>query len=80
MTEKPNRAGSTPQVTNLEEGNTYAWCACGKSTQKTFCDGSHKGSSFSPVVFKVEKSGPAAICLCKATSNPPYCDGSHQTL
>ena len=78
--EKPNVAGTSPQMVELEADKTYAWCACGKSAHKTFCDGSHKGSSFSPKVFVPENSTQAAICLCKNTANPPYCDGSHNSL
>ena len=78
--EKPNPAGTSPEMIDLEEGKTYAWCACGKSSKKTFCDGSHQGSAFQPNVFVAEKSSKAAICLCKNTSNPPYCDGSHNKL
>ena len=38
------------------EAKTYFWCACGKSTNQPFCDGSHKGTEFTPVAFKAEDS------------------------
>ena len=28
----------------------YYWCACGESTNQPFCDGSHKGTDFSPIL------------------------------
>ena len=32
------------------EKKKYAWCACGESTNQPFCDGSHKGTGFSPIL------------------------------
>ena len=32
------------------EKKKYAWCSCGKSAQQPFCDGSHKGTEFSPII------------------------------
>lgn len=78
--EKENVAGRAPQMVELKAGQTYAWCSCAKSSNQPFCDGSHKGSSFSPKVFQAEDSKTAAMCMCKQTKNPPYCDGSHMTL
>lgn len=78
--EKPNVAGTTPQMENLEEGKNYAWCACGLSNNQPWCNGAHKGSGMSPLVFKTEKTMQGAMCLCKQTKNPPYCDGSHNSL
>jgi CDGSH-type Zn-finger protein len=64
----------------LEEGKSYAWCACGESENKSFCTGAHAGSEFIPTMFKAEETKTAAICACKQTKNPPYCDGSHMSL
>ncbi len=66
-----------PIALELEEGATYYWCACGKSTTQPFCDGSHAGSGISPVKFVAETSGTAYLCGCKDTANQPFCDGSH---
>lgn len=78
--EKAKVAGKSPQMVELEAGKTYAWCSCGKSTNQPWCDGSHKGSSFSPTVFTVDDSKTAAMCMCKQSKNPPYCDGAHMNL
>jgi len=78
--EKAKVAGTTPQIEQLEEGKTYAWCSCGKSENQPWCNGAHAGSEFAPQVFKAEESKTAAICMCKQTKNPPYCDGSHINL
>ena len=32
------------------EKKKYAWCSCGKSDKQPFCDGSHKGTEFSPII------------------------------
>lgn len=73
-------AGKSPQMEQLEKGKLYAWCACGKSENKAWCNGAHKGTDIAPKVFKAEETKTAAICLCKQTKNPPYCDGSHASL
>ena len=59
------------------EKKKYAWCACGKSSNQPFCDGSHKETNLTPIMFKNEKEGNIALCGCKETGNPPYCDGTH---
>lgn len=69
-----------PKAVELEAGKSYAWCACGESSNQPFCDGSHKGSEFLPVVFKAEESKTAYLCQCKQTNNPGFCDGTHATL
>lgn len=66
-----------PIATELEQGKTYAWCACGKSANKPFCDGSHQGSHFSPVVFTAPETKTAYLCGCRSSNNVPFCDGSH---
>jgi len=73
-------SGNLPQMENLEAGKTYAWCPCGKTEKKVWCDGSHRGSNFTPKAFKVDEPKKAAICGCTKTKNAPYCDGSHLSL
>lgn len=82
MSEKPSPhvAQKTPYAVDVEAGSKYFWCACGNSKNQPFCDGSHKGSGFSPTAFTAEKSGTVYLCGCKHTGNPPYCDGSHTKL
>ena len=65
---------------NVEAGKSYWWCACGRSKKQPFCDGSHKGTEFSPREFKAEKSEEAWFCACKRTGKQPMCDGSHKKL
>ena len=76
---KPEIPQKSPYVISVKAG-TYAWCACGKSTNQPYCDGSHKGSEFSPIIEKIEVDKTVAWCGCKNSGNKPYCDGSHKSL
>ncbi|MDX8398548.1 MAG: glutamate synthase-related protein [Mariprofundaceae bacterium] len=76
----PITAGNTPKGVELEKGEEYHWCACGRSKHQPFCDGSHRGTDFTPVAFKAQSSEKAFLCMCKHTKNPPFCDGSHKSL
>jgi CDGSH-type Zn-finger protein len=64
----------------VEEGKTYNWCACGQSSTQPFCDGSHKGTSFSPIVYTASSTTIVGFCGCKHSKSGPICDGSHKTL
>jgi len=78
--DKPTIAGKAPLPVELEAGKKYAWCSCGESTNQPFCDGKHRGSSFSPIVFIAEETKTAYMCTCKQTANPGFCDGAHKKL
>ena len=75
----PTIAQKAPFALELEAG-TYFWCACGKSKNQPFCDGSHKGSEFSPIKFEMQEKGKVWLCGCKHSDKKPYCDGTHKTL
>ena len=80
MTDAPKIAQTAPFPVEVEEGKTYFWCACGQSQKQPFCDGSHKGSDFSPVKYTAEKTGKVFFCGCKQSSRQPLCDGSRNKL
>ena len=65
---------------DVEEGQNYFWCSCGKSKKQPFCDGSHVGSEFQPLKYTAEKNETKFFCTCKRTKNKPFCDGSHNSL
>ena len=77
---QPVCAQKSPFRIEVEAGQSYWWCACGKSASQPFCDGSHKGSRFRPVEFKAEEAETIWFCGCKQTGNKPQCDGTHQGL
>ena len=74
---KGQRAGNSAIVVEVEKGKSYYWCACGKSKNQPFCDGSHKGTEFKSVVYKAEETKKKFFCSCKQTDNQPFCDASH---
>ena len=41
---KGQRAGESAIAVDVEQGKSYYWCSCGKSSKQPFCDGSHKGT------------------------------------
>lgn len=74
----PIIADNKPIKVTLKEGEEYYFCVCGKSSDQPFCDGSHKGTPFTPKSFVAEKSGDAYLCRCKHTGDAPFCDGTHK--
>lgn len=68
-----------PVRLTLEPGSYY-WCACGRSSNQPFCDGSHRGTGLSPVAFKMDETRDVWLCQCKHSSNKPFCDGTHKSL
>ena len=70
------RASDTPFPVQVEAGKAYFWFACGQSKNQPFCDGSHKGSTFTPVKYEAKESKTVYFCGCKAMANQPLCDGS----
>lgn len=76
----PLVASRQPFAVELVAGQTYFWCACGRSQNQPFCDGSHKGSGIAPVKFVAAGGERLWLCGCKRSANPPFCDGSHKQL
>ena len=68
---RPTQIDETP-------GEKY-YCACGESTNKPYCDGSHErlGAGKLPVAHEIKEAGRVAVCDCGKTGTSPFCDGSH---
>jgi CDGSH-type Zn-finger protein len=77
---EPVIAGKVPLPVDVEVGKTYWWCSCGKSARQPFCDGSHKGTDFTPVRYDATQTGKVWFCACKHSAKAPLCDGSHKNL
>ncbi|SCZ67006.1 Iron-binding zinc finger CDGSH type [Thiohalomonas denitrificans] len=75
----PVAAKKGPYVVALKAGD-YFYCTCGRSASQPFCDGSHKGTGFTPRKFTIEEDRKAGLCGCRASGNQPFCDGSHKDL
>ncbi|AOE50909.1 glutamate synthase-related protein [Kangiella sediminilitoris] len=75
---KPVVADNKPKKVELKNGEEYYFCRCGRSENQPFCDGSHKGTDFTPKSFVAEEDGDAYLCQCKHTNDSPFCDGTHK--
>ena len=73
-------AQKEPYGIEVREGEEYWWCACGRSEAQPFCDGSHKGTGFSPMQHVATTDRTVYFCGCKNTANKPLCDGTHNNL
>ncbi len=70
-----------PYYAELEQGKRYFWCACGRSKNQPYCDGSHKGTGLVPIPYQAQTDGEEVLfCGCKHTADAPFCDGSHNNL
>ena len=68
---KGQRAGEAAIAIDVEQGKSYYWCSCGKSSKQPLCDGSHKGTEFNPLVFKAELTKKCFFALVnRLTINP----------
>ena len=76
----PTIAQRSPYAVEVEAGKAYFWCACGQSKNQPFCDGSHKGTEFTPMAYKPTQSGRVFFCGCKHSKNRPMCDGTHAKI
>lgn len=76
----PHMPQKAPYPVEVEAGKSYWWCACGKSANQPFCDGSHKGGEFTPVKWEATESRTVYFCGCKQSQNKPLCDATHRSL
>ena len=77
---EPVIAQKSPFAVDVESGKSYFWCACGRSQNQPFCDGSHQVTEFLPIKFDAAESTTLYFCGCKNSGNKPLCDGTHNSL
>ena len=74
----PIVAQKAPYSHEVAAGKTYYWCACGRSANQPFCDGSHKAVGMAPIAYKAEKDAHGLVLRLQAEQeraplrrNPP---------
>ena len=79
MEKLPKIAQKLPYVIE-EKCGKKAFCTCGLSNKNPYCDGSHKGTRFSPEIIELTEDSKIAWCGCKYSKKGAFCDGSHKQL
>lgn len=69
-----------PYMVDVQEGEIYKWCACGRSSTQPFCDDSHDGTGLEPVLYVAESTKRVPFCGCKASKRGAICDSTHNSL
>jgi CDGSH iron-sulfur domain-containing protein 3 len=77
--QEPECPKKAPYALELDAG-TYWWCACGRSENQPFCDGSHQGTDFAPLKVELPEAERVWLCGCKRSGSKPMCDGTHKRL
>lgn len=52
-------------------------CACGRSEDAPFCDGSHGHTGISPWRLQLPTARRVKVCGCTKSGIGPFCDQSH---
>ncbi len=79
MERLPKIVQKLPYIVNETSGKK-AFCSCGLSNKDPYCDGSHKGTRFSPHIIELKKERKVAWCGCKHSKKGAFCDGTHKNL
>ena len=81
MTDTAEIGGRQPIAVEVEAGESYWWCACGRSKTQPFCDGSHKVTGSTPLEWKARRQQRAGDLLrLQAHQRATLCDNSHLSL
>lgn len=75
----PGKIQRGPYVVRCEPGK-HAYCRCKQSRSFPLCDGTHRGSEFTPIKVILEHPVLVSWCACSESKNLPFCDGTHARL
>jgi len=78
--DKPVIVSRQPYPLPVKKGEKVFWCACGRSANQPYCDGSHKGTDITPMPYTAPRDKIVFFCGCKHSGKGPVCDGSHSEL
>jgi CDGSH-type Zn-finger protein len=68
-----------PYIIEESPGTRY-YCACRRSDNPPYCDGSHEGTGLKPFKVEITEKKKVAVCGCGRSANLPFCDGTHRSL
>jgi len=60
--DKPVIASRFPYPLPVKKGEKVFWCACGRSENQPYCDGSHKGTGITPVPYTAPRDKIVFFC------------------
>ena len=70
--DKPATPQKGPYKIKVEKNKIYFWCACGLSQKQPFCDGSHKGSGYTPNLVEIAEDKKIASLSQKSGAEVPF--------
>ena len=70
MSGAPEIGGRRPIPINVVAGESYWWCACGRSKTQPFCDGSHKGTRIPPAGMEADRQRGSLVLRLQALLAP----------
>ncbi len=78
---------SEPKIRGLRslrmmmQAGKFNYCACGRTENNPFCDGSHyESTDIKPILVVFEFQQEVKWCDCRNSKNLPFCDHSHRKL
>jgi CDGSH iron-sulfur domain-containing protein 3 len=71
MTDCPELGARSPTPIEVMAGETYWWCAYGRS---------HESTSFTPLEWNADRTWRLLMCTRKRTASVLICDNSHLKL
>lgn len=69
---------NAPFKIDVAPGDKKYFCACDKSKNGPYCDGSHKGTGKHPFCVDFTEKKTIHACGCGKSQKRPFCDGSHK--